>query len=173
MRGEHRFSGPVSAVYDGIIPACAGSTRLSSRLACNCLRSSPHARGALLDVVDLKPLGGIIPACAGSTPRSHCGSWPYWGSSPHARGARGSVRQEWRVATDHPRMRGEHQPFEHVLVGANGIIPACAGSTSDTRCNSSVFLGSSPHARGALSDSDIEKLKTEGSSPHARGARSR
>ena len=46
-------------------------------------------------------------------------------------------------------MRGEH------ITSANGceylrwIIPACAGSTSDT---------------------DLEKLKSEGSSPHARGA---
>ena len=49
--------------------------------------SSPHARGAPLDVYAALVGGGIIPACAGST----------------SEGLRipGSRR-------DHPRMRGEH-----------------------------------------------------------------
>ena len=53
-----------------------------------CLQgSSPHARGALLEVVEVHHFLGIIPACAGSTLCAFecvCHS------------------------VDHPRMRGEH-----------------------------------------------------------------
>ena len=130
--------------------------------------SSPHARGALLRLLNPRVAGGIIPACAGSTRRRRCRApWPWdhprmrgehdrgtlmtsggSGSSPHARGARV------------PRRRG---------IRARGIIPACAGSTaanwSRTRCGRDhprmrgehriaadtpqLFVGSSPHARGA------------------------
>ena len=92
--------------------------------------SSPHARGALLLVNDGHADTGIIPACAGST------------------------RRQGRTAArirDHPRMRGEHiglgdtvrrdsgsSPHArgaltrlHLHALQRGIIPACAGSTSD------------------------------------------
>ena len=112
----------------GIIPACAGSTKCSSRTAPTS-RDHPrmcgeHWRPHLHAVVE----GGIIPACAGSTrPASGCPS----------------------CRRDHPRMCGEHLSFipiksfrrgssPHVR-GAlaakptsehtTGIIPACAGST--------------------------------------------
>ena len=47
-------------------------------------------------------------------------------------------------------MRGEHGVGAAVSRLVDGIIPACAGSTT---CNPNAFmsdLGSSPHARGAL-----------------------
>ena len=132
----------------GIIPACAGSTRMG-RMSAYCrwdhprMRgehaagawwepqtkgSSPHARGARAGRGQLLIKGGIIPACAGST-RS-----PEWGRA---------------FSRDHPRMRGEHSRLpplasksrgssphargarllHHQLLGLIGIIPACAGST--------------------------------------------
>ncbi len=112
----------------GIIPACAGSTKCSSRTAPTS-RDHPrmcgeHWRPHLHAVVE----GGIIPACAGSTrPASGCPSCrrdhprmcgehcsgvlvfvPILGSSPHVRGAPG---------------------YDDVTVRKYGIIPACAGST--------------------------------------------
>ena len=133
----------------GIIPACAGSTqiglevipcggdhprmcgehaKLAQALHCN-VGSSPHVRGARVRMRGTAPLRGIIPACAGSPGFFRC-------CSPGCR--------------DHPRMCGEHSggsavgnsiggSSPHVRgalrnerenIGKNGIIPACAGSTS-------------------------------------------
>ena len=131
--------------------------------------SSPHARGARSRTWRSPAGGGIIPACAGSTScrcswRSPMGDHPrmrgehYWqisrpgfgqGSSPHARGA--------------PRGIGAGHDVQ-------GIIPACAGSTS--------FLGffagfgeDHPRMRGEHAKRPREPRGDEGSSPHARGAR--
>ena len=132
----------------GIIPACAGSTilntcrlersrdhprmcgehsydRYSSLLR---LGSSPHVRGAPVDIYQSIVVLGIIPACAGST-------------MPCLRGI--------RLTGDHPRMCGEHMSrirSSQMSMGSSphvrgalqlmsfactccGIIPACAGST--------------------------------------------
>ena len=137
----------------GIIPACAGSTcevggngigvrdhpRMRGehcrllRLAAHRRGSSPHARGALLEMTPRSFEDGIIPACAGST------------SADSA-----IITHSW----DHPRMRGEHRHMDmtrfwwqgssphargaHELdlgrAGVAGIIPACAGSTRHTAC---------------------------------------
>ena len=136
----------------GIIPACAGSTLPVHRATstpgdhprvrgehgnANPLEtgrqgSSPRARGA-----QPPPLGdghglGIIPACAGSTSSRPC-------------------RSSWR--RDHPRVRGEHPTATPSMTGTwgssprargaprmpaepvvdEGIIPACAGSTTPGR----------------------------------------
>ena len=136
----------------GIIPACAGST-IAARRARHDVRdhprmrgehvmsripwrraqgSSPHARGARDCSRHLAQSTGIIPACAGSTMT--------------ARACRASER-------DHPRMRGEHDEYKKAFTPAKGssphargaqgarrgrqvptgIIPACAGSTSQCR----------------------------------------
>ena len=173
----------------GIIPACAGSTLLEScrtgargdhpRMRGEHHRgqtathgstgSSPHARGApdLVTVVDL--LNGIIPACAGST------SWA-------------SVRPS--RSGDHPRMRGEHEPYGGPLIdqtgsspharGAHkdrlpiprtwGIIPACAGSTWRRRVPSPTAWDH-PRMRGEHDARCRVPENLRGSSPHARGAR--
>ena len=71
----------------GIIPACAGSTSMSTLRRAWMRGSSPRARGAHLTLVNNRWLIGIIPACAGSTcpaPRKSAAPW------------------------DHPRVRGEH-----------------------------------------------------------------
>ena len=111
--------------WPGIIPACAGSTRLRVLQQGDHPRmrgehlislialmrdwgSSPHARGAPVALHAALRHAGIIPACAGSTgsPGSSDDMSP--GSSPHARGAPVGMLDADRAA---------------------GIIPACAGST--------------------------------------------
>ena len=173
----------------GIIPACAGSTRRTASIQCAvwdhprmhgehplqlfgsklCLGSSPHARGALRAFGYLWGGSGIIPACAGST-LPQCA---------HSRARR-----------DHPRMRGEHSaprlplsvtlgssphargalPLAEPLLPHCGIIPACAGSTSDRRkwwpqCRDH------PRMRGEHEALFPSRSRPQGSSPHARGAR--
>ena len=148
---------------DGIIPACAGSTRCSTSSCPACwdhprMRgehspgrptstarsgSSPHARGALFVTSWARFKTGIIPACAGSTPcRRPCA----------------------KRRADHPRMRGEHidttgpdtfvkgssphargaRTFKRYQVKVAGIIPACAGSTIGT---TSCTAGRRDHPR--------------------------
>ena len=130
--------------------------------------SSPHVRGAppRWGVLDCEH--GIIPACAGSTPygplerleeRDHprmCGehtsqpAWTAWrwGSSPHVRGAPTRNRQRNT---------------------ANGIIPACAGSTG-----TSLSTGASSRDHPRMCGEHVKHLIKDGSvwgsSPHVRGA---
>ena len=172
MRGEHgigtvrrdirlgspphaRGAPPAVTAIDappGITPACAGSTspRCRSRpgsrdhprmrgehararkLGRPLNGSPPHARGARRGPAARPGPARITPACAGSTPGN---------------------RTRAAAATDHPRMRGEHQPVSpstHRLVGSpphargaqevlegevvpDRITPACAGSTTTRR----------------------------------------
>ena len=208
MRGEHDFSKiafpetggssphargalesrPRARGRPGIIPACAGSTRIPSG-TCRAARdhprmrgehranrgpraidpgSSPHARGAPLSWDDLKTELGIIPACAGST--------RVWGIG---------YQDIW----DHPRMRGEHMrcrlmsgvyagssphargapPSHEGAISLSGIIPACAGSTAYAR-SSRRPSRDHPRMRGEHSKRARVAPSTLGSSPHARGA---
>ena len=174
---------------DGIIPACAGSTwrrssssarrrdhpRMRGEHARRCAwcvlytGSSPHARGALGDLGHGGRDAGIIPACAGSTKLRH--------------------RAE-RGREDHPRMRGEHAMEDGEISAEEGssphargardgggerqrdegIIPACAGSTSDGARGDDVERDH-PRMRGEHYDFDERGDPRPGSSPHARGAR--
>ena len=131
-----------------IIPACAGSTRRTSRRAYGRrdhprmrgehiarlarqpmqLGSSPHARGAPLAAVRHRLERGIVPACAGST-----------SATAMPAGCLG----------DHSRMRGEHK----------ADYP-----------RHPVVKGSSPHARGAHTSQHQLRGPISESSPHARGA---
>ena len=175
----------------GIIPACAGSTSESLQYRrktrdhprmrgehndSSSLRtvdpgSSPHARGAPRWPCRCPSPRGIIPACAGSTP---------WHSRVSARGR------------DHPRMRGEHRraraggsscagssPHARgaldtypALPKLEGIIPACAGSTSP-RSYSRPLFGDHPRMRGEHCSKWLITTPPGGSSPHARGAQLR
>ena len=173
----------------GIIPACAGSTYVSTRyrlMARDHPRmcgehstlpttykayegSSPHVRGALQCRGHQRTITGIIPACAGST----FSRWP--------------LRC---FARDHPRMCGEH-PVEHdsrgVGLGSSphvrgahegrmhsdsfvGIIPACAGSTAATASANRAF-GDHPRMCGEHQRRKLVSSRQQGSSPHVRGAR--
>ena len=146
-RGAHG-RGQGAGRAEGIIPACAGSTRTRTRRSRSSrdhprmrgehpplygehsMRpgSSPHARGALANNSANNSRKRIIPACAGSTLVVKIGG-----------------RYRW----DHPRMRGEHNGALYVGRPVTGssphargapkhrgvyvvcprIIPACAGST--------------------------------------------
>ena len=126
VRGAHFWC--VGGIhYEGIIPACAGSTcvcrgrrgpnrdhprmcgeHLTTPRQCGkSTGSSPHVRGAPQDYVSRYGHRGIIPACAGSTRLQ--------------RYQRGRCR-------DHPRMCGEHALLKN---------------------QSKPGVGSSPHVRGA------------------------
>ena len=153
MRGEH-YSGTFDLSNGtGIIPACAGSTVLLSRLIAASPGSSPHARGArarfgvggqqLRDHPRMRGehkaksgwrirMEGIIPACAGSTRTGRTFVLMSLGSSPHARGARMVPSTRKGFWWDHPRMRGEHAREAAGERRGAGIIPACAGSTQST-----------------------------------------
>ena len=102
-----RIRAVTAAPASGIIPACAGSTiaagdnvqfvgdhprmrgehSRSFHKRVKIKGSSPHARGALVPMLNTRRATGIIPACAGST----------WLSPPSI-----------SMVEDHPRMRGEH-----------------------------------------------------------------
>ena len=141
------------------------------RATCAVLRagSSPLARGALANLSQLSKRVGIIPACAGSTseaPRS-CTS-----------------------SRDHPRLRGEHELKEGVVVSVKGssplargalfsrvaqrllrgIIPACAGSTSCLKV-CCLQTWDHPRLRGEHASPFSPLGMVKGSSPLARGAR--
>ena len=173
----------------GIIPACAGSTAPASTNDSNTWDhprmcgehlaeaiaailkqgSSPHVRGARFILRLPADCLGIIPACAGSTDQT-------------------SVLLI--VFRDHPRMCGEHDPDNnpesdpmgssphvrgahyHVRQGGGrpGIIPACAGSTSN---HSRLYMVSGDHPRmcGEHPVVVAHALHLPGSSPHVRGAR--
>ena len=146
---------------------CGEHGRLAT-MPCRSPGSSPHVRGAQRLERQSCSLSGIIPACAGSTSwetlrrssiRDHprmCGEHSVkhnakgndQGSSPHVRGAR-------RRQQDHP--------------GSQGIIPACAGSTSRPPDLHTVprdhprMCGEHPLVTSSASPS-------AGSSPHVRGA---
>ena len=92
---------------------------------------------------------GIIPACAGSTMPASAAPSLSMGSSPHARGAPWQLTLGVLASRDHPRMRGEHPSGVAGPPALAGIIPACAGSTGETRRIPPNPAGSSPHARGA------------------------
>ena len=171
-----------------IIPTCTGNTqsgRLTSKFKWDHPRtcgehstvtispllsvgSSPHVRGAHGAESAQSAGHGIIPACAGSTHDYRQGSWN---------------------ARDHPRMCGEHRrplcrwsgtrgssPHVRGALGRSpassakqGIIPACAGSTSWSRPR---CTGRWDHPRmcGEHAMSKGEITADEGSSPHVRGA---
>ena len=179
----------VKGLADGIIPACAGSTRLwesshdlhrdhprmrgehfdRAAIAHKDIGSSPHARGALRARRRRPFEMGIIPACAGSTV---------------------ALSGQKMPSQDHPRMRGEHRapvsmsrapsgssphargalPNARLSVIRRGIIPACAGSTTRTR-SCARCAGDHPRMRGEHASASWSVVVLLGSSPHARGAR--
>ena len=171
-----------------IIPACAGSTLSSSvgmtrdrdhprlrgeHLPCphcggEAEGSPPLARGAQPAGAGLAGSGGIIPACAGSTVMAEPSCAP---------------------SLDHPRLRGEHEPHSTWPESAEGssplargalgqvrraraptgIIPACAGSTSQL-ARRSWDSRDHPRLRGEHAVWYVEHGFGVGSSPLARGA---
>ena len=145
-----------------------GEHALFDLTGCTARGSSPHVRGAPCDGLGGIMTKRIIPACAGSTSGS---------PAPPA------------ISTDHPRMCGEHMTWlqwhydrlgssPHVrgaLAGivssmaSQGIIPACAGSTS-TASTKSSRPWDHPRMCGEHGNNSSSSGNGGGSSPHVRGA---
>ena len=187
MRGEHtstlavlsshlgsspRARGALTLTYPGdwevgIIPACAGSTLISS-IACGVPGSSPRARGAPTVGLLTAVIAGIIPACAGSTlTRSRSGTG--WRDHPRVRGEHTPGRRcSTRSGGSSPRARGARREGLEGL-RRTGIIPACAGSTLLVQ-KFTTGTGDHPRVRGEHQFSSGIFRRTTGSSPRARGA---
>ena len=135
----------------GIIPACAGSTPTATRpsreprdhprmcgehlpdvsLAVPLPGSSPHVRGALARRFASGSATGIIPACAGSTPMSPTGRGAMW-DHPRMCGEHSRpMKSRSNCGGSSPHVRGARQSRSLINLSL-GIIPACAGSTSET-----------------------------------------
>ena len=188
VRGTHKTA--IDAGWmDGIIPACAGNTRLFQDRrpllwdhprvcgehfdgveAGGYVRgSSPRVRGTLRWRRGGWIRPGIIPACAGNTT---------WISS-----LRSMARDHPRVCGEHksvctpptscsgssPRVRGTLEAGTYVFE-ADGIIPACAGNT---RCSrpSRRCCRDHPRVCGEHSANAYMEQATSGSSPRVRGTR--
>ena len=113
--------------HPGIIPACAGNTFRSSRVAewrgdhprvcgehggCDWRTSgrtgsSPRVRGTQIPTVGLRIAHGIIPACAGNT-------------------MRGGVKLD--TVRDHPRVCGEHTGTRNERTYRQGSSPRARGT---------------------------------------------
>ena len=183
-----RISAAATTCADGIIPACAGSTRPRSastspprdhprvRGEHSVMRhrlsqhggSSPRARGARTQRLSGRCRAGIIPACAGSTRhrlRSPDAAWDH----PRVRGEHPIYRGKGtgRVGSS-PRARGARHPVLDEEPRA-GIIPACAGSTAPTRTIRGR-AGDHPRVRGEHRTDPDDPRPGRGSSPRARGA---
>ena len=152
---------------EGITPACAGKTPSTGgatrtttdhprmrgedqefahpgRLA---FGSPPHARGRLLQPVELSASARITPACAGKTNVQRRGPELRSGSPPQALG---------RAL---PRLRG---------VASARITPACAGKTHVLRPRRGC-LWDHPRMRGEDLAKELGIARGTGSPPHARG----
>ena len=151
----------------GIIPACAGNTRVdgsTSGMAWDHPRmcgehllllrsrklksgSSPHVRGTPAWTGQHPAWRGIIPACAGNTRRRLLRDKRLLGSSPHVRGTPGAVRGPDDL---------------------EGIIPACAGNTR-WKPRSSQRARDHPRMCGEHISPVSIGNPLPGSSPHVRG----
>ena len=155
-------------VFDGIIPAYAGSTASPAPPSAGGSGSSPHTRGAHRFARSRGHHERIIPAYAGSTSPPPFAARPS-GIIPAYAGS--TVRPGGVLADrpDHPRIRGEHVTPVSRCLGVLRIIPAYAGSTG--LCN----LGPEaepdhPRIRGEHSKRRSSGCSGTGSSPHTRGA---
>ena len=209
MCGEHALGNPNAKTFEGssphvrgtpaisrvngsgrgIIPACAGNTRLYATTFISTrdhprmcgehsvlgggvlapVGSSPHVRGTLIMITPLKGRLGIIPACAGNTAR---------------------LVPARRADEDHPRMCGEHMVTRSEMKSVSGssphvrgtlracraaghlsgIIPACAGNTK-TSAYQKCSKRDHPRMCGEHPAGETLGGGLLGSSPHVRGTR--
>ena len=177
---------PASPV--GIIPAYAGSTtsgatkakstpdhpriRGEHRLPCaGGFRdggSSPHTRGARRRGIRSRSLARIIPAYAGST-RVETGGGRRMSDHPRIRGEHDpSSGMSLQQMGSSPHTRGARRP-DHDRDRPMGIIPAYAGST-DRYSRPSPSESDHPRIRGEHSMRWMGGMGLAGSSPHTRGA---
>ncbi len=130
----------------GLIPACAGSTEHGGVAVLADDGSSPRARGAQRADDDARHALGLIPACAGSTYRSRCGPVSTR-AHPRVRGEHDTAREDYDTETgSSPRARGAPGAAD-AGAQADGLIPACAGST-DSMAAASSGRWAHPRVRG-------------------------
>ena len=133
--------------------------------------SSPHVRGALRRDCFRTSSRGIIPACAGSTTETLCETFGIW-DHPRMCGEHMTVRlRSARMRGSSPHVRGALHVVA-ITEDRRGIIPACAGSTSQA-----ADLPSKRWDHPRMCGEHIARLAfpshPRGSSPHVRGARLR
>ena len=186
-RGARRPVGS-RGLPDRIIPAYAGSTatkakgrpfgrdhpRIRGEHTCRSSPfetpggSSPHTRGALVDVVKPADRQRIIPAYAGSTRYVDMAAYRLE-DHPRIRGEHVTTSLSGScISGSSPHTRGARDDLFSDTLGA-GIIPAYAGSTLSVHF---FFFGSQDHPRirGEHAWRETLCLALEGSSPHTRGA---
>ena len=175
-------------VHGGIIPACAGSRsgrprparrswdhprvcgeQLSwSAKATRRAGSSPRVRGAVNASEESVCAVGIIPACAGSSHRL-AGRRPLGRDHPRVCGEQVLPPPRVRVCVgSSPRVRGAGLVLEDYH-RVPGIIPACAGSRTDSRWGRRARRDH-PRVCGEQASSAHHPLAPTGSSPRVRGA---
>ena len=162
-RACHRDAG----IRNGIIPACAGNTKLvpdfrrserdhprvcgehvlaASRSAWT-PGSSPRVRGTLGGRVVAAVRRGIIPACAGNTESTTKNILPPE-DHPRVCGEHHMVSSSFSSRSgSSPRVRGT-LALSRNAVPSPGIIPACAGNTVAAVRGVCELGGSSPRVRG-------------------------
>ena len=177
----------LDGVAGRLIPACAGKTRSCARRprlssahprvcgengsptirAWDYAGSSPRVRGKRLRETARAHPGGLIPACAGKTR-----TWAARGRAPRAHPrVCGENRREIVPGPAHdgssPRVRGKRAGCGGD-VGAQRLIPACAGKTCPTTSDSTR---ASAHPRVCGENADSAKVVgvAGGSSPRVRG----
>ena len=180
----------IGDVTAGLIPACAGKTTTTRRTCrtawahprvCgeNALLkssaeilpgSSPRVRGKRQPdrclVVEVR----LIPACAGKT-RAMVDWEINRRAHPRVCGENGLCRdRRRRDGGSSPRVRGKQpQAFERAVV--DGLIPACAGKTEQSRWHR-LRRPAHPRVCGENVLTPFQTLETPGSSPRVRGKRS-
>ena len=129
--------------------------------------SSPRVRGTLDCPLTMPSTGGIIPACAGNTRRSPRRTRP---SRDHPRvcGEHGDRTKALRSPSgSSPRVRGT-PAGDGELARDRGIIPACAGNTSNAGFKR-MLARDHPRVCGEHVCKTAEGNAGKGSSPRVRG----
>ena len=150
--------------------------------------SSPHTRGLLKTLNNIRGLGRIIPAHAGFTHATGVYTGSRYGSSPHTRGLPDMPLSRTCLRADHPRTRGVYsrtsckspraggssphtRGLPHKITWRlyrRGIIPAHAGFTKLAEQEVDTFKDH-PRTRGVYRSGVRVWRRGRGSSPHTRG----
>ncbi len=129
--------------------------------------SSPRVRGTQGRSRPRTPAGGIIPACAGNTAMIAISPPEIW-DHPRVCGEHPALFcAMFCTLGSSPRVRGTRDDAV-VVLGHDGIIPACAGNTSAYRLVSSATWDHPRVCGEHLHDQWIAEKKP-GSSPRVRG----
>ena len=120
-----------------------------------------------MELIDVLAKDGLIPACAGKTSALRKNKY-IPGAHPRVCGENGK-RWPWRAkrAGSSPRVRGK-QRRRSIRLPGRGLIPACAGKTSDSLPRP-VSSTAHPRVCGENGTAPAAVPKTQGPSPRVRG----